>query len=78
MRALHLLIALVTFIVGIYAPFPGDDPRAIFNPFIVPWWYQIHPVYRDRAHLRWTGSHLPPEDFLVGPHVRGPGHFLYR
>merc|ERR1712154_151985 len=42
--------------------------------FIVPWWYQLHPVYQDRIHLQWTGEHLPPEE-LHGPHVHGPSHF---
>ena len=43
MKFCHFALALVfaALIVGSYAPFPGDDPRAVFNPFIVPIWYNL-------------------------------------
>jgi hypothetical protein len=41
MKLVHLLLAACiasTLIVGIVAPFPGKDPRSVFNPFIIPVW----------------------------------------
>ena len=46
------------------APFPPDDPRAVFNAFIIPWWQQAPRWLRSHIHVHWTGEPLPPDGRL--------------
>ena len=57
--ALGLLLALTP--IPRVAPFPVDDPRAVFNPFIIPWWDHVSLSKRQFLHRHLTGDPLPPE-----------------
>ena len=59
------------------APFPVDDPRAVFNAFIIPWWDRAPLSTRQFLHRHLTGDPLPPEERGArlrygGPNARGP------
>lgn len=66
------LVVLVAsmFMEGSVAPFPPGDPRAIFNPLIVPWWRHAPLRMRQFIHLAVTGTRLPPNDLANLPPTR--------
>lgn len=58
---LGTLVCLSTLITPSVAPFPPDDPRAVFNAFVMPWWLHVPRWFRQWMHLHFTGRPLPPE-----------------
>merc|ERR1711971_237930 len=44
---LVIFTLLVCFFAGCYAPFPRNDWRSIFNPFIEPWWCRVSKETRE-------------------------------
>lgn len=59
-----ILLTLVTLnleLTPVVAPFPPEDPRAVFNAFIIPWWPHAPRWLREHIHLHWTGDPLPPD-----------------
>lgn len=55
------LLCLVTMVTLCTAPFPPDDPRSAFNPFVIPWWQQAPFWFRNALHIHLTGEPLTPE-----------------
>lgn len=64
------MVAAVVLMDGIVCPFPEDDPRSVFNPFIVPWWRHAPRPVRSFLHRAVTGQPLPPNDLQNLPPVR--------
>ena len=65
MKVLFLALFVVVFCNMIepnVAPFPAEDPRAVFNAFIIPWWDKQSIQTRRKVHLHWTGDPLPEEE----------------
>lgn len=65
------------------APFPPDDPRAVFNAFIIPWWQQAPRWLRSHIHVHWTGEPLPPDGRIrrykpASPLEQQPSHHHYQ
>ena len=61
------LVATLVVMDGIICPFPPGDPRAIFNPVIVPWWRFAPRRVREVLHLTFAGGPLPPDPQGLGP-----------
>lgn len=58
-----VLFGLSLLVVGCFAPFPADDPRAVFNPLIFPVWDRMGLAARKFIHLTFTGMPLPKEAY---------------
>ena len=59
---MFLIVCVLSFCIvmdGVVAPFPADDPRAVLNPLILPWWGSAPIGIRRIAHLIGTGQPLP-------------------
>ena len=53
-----LLLCLMGFATLVVAPFPPEDPRAVFNAFVIPWWDRSPIGFRRFLHLHLTGEPL--------------------
>ena len=59
---LPLLLLLSSCPTPTVAPFPPEDPRSVFNAFVLPWWSAAPYWFRQRLHIHFTGKPLPPEE----------------
>ena len=69
---IFLVVAAIVLFDGIVCPFPPGDPRAIFNPVIVPWWRFTPRRAREVLHQTFAGGPLPPDPQGLGPLPRCP------
>ncbi len=60
LRLVLLLFALVTLLPSqVRAPFPPDDPRAVFNAFVIPWWFRYDTALEPLCNKHWCAWQVP-------------------